>query len=82
MTKLTAIALLVTLATPAIAAEYPLQCGRVQCDAHDGVMSKEGKFVLVMVNPSRFRFTYACWRTFDTLAEARAAERKASGVKP
>jgi len=55
------------------AAEYPLQCGRVQCDARDGIMTKEGKFVLVTVNPSRFRFTYACWRTFDTLAEARKA---------
>jgi len=55
------------------AAEYPMQCGRVQCDAEDGIMTKDGKYVLVTVNPSRFRFTYACWRTFDTLAEARKA---------
>ena len=79
MTKLVAIAFLLALALPANAAEYPLQCGRVLCSAEDGVMTKEGKYVLVTVNPSRFRFTYACWRTFDTLAEARAAERKASG---
>jgi fructose-1,6-bisphosphatase/inositol monophosphatase family enzyme len=55
------------------AAEYPLQCGRVEYCAKDGIMTKEGKFVLVTVNPSRFGFTYACWRTFDTLSEARAA---------
>jgi len=68
-----ALCAMVLLSGNAKAAEYPLQCGRVQCDARDGIMTKEGKFVLVTVNPSRFRFTYACWRTFDTLAEARKA---------
>ena len=69
----TMLALAVLASGHSHAAEYPMQCGRVQCDARDGIMTKEGKYVLVTVNPSRFRFTYACWRTFDTLAEARKA---------
>jgi len=68
-----ALCALVLLSGNANAAEYPLQCGRVNYCAENGIMTKEGKFVLVTVNPSRFRFTYACWRTFDTLAEAQKA---------
>ena len=57
-----------------------MHCGRVQCDARDGIMTFRGQYAVVMVNPSRYRFTYACWETFPTLAEARAASRQIYGT--
>jgi hypothetical protein len=73
MLKLIGIALALVIASPAIAGE--MHCGRVMCDARDGIMTYRGRFALVSVNPSRFRFTYACWEVFNTLAEAKAAQK-------
>ena len=71
MKPLIAAALLLAMVVPSYAAET--QCGRVR-RAENGIMTKEGKFAVVRVNPLNDR--YACWQIYNTLSEARAALAK------
>lgn len=66
----TILAVLLAVAIPSGANAVETKCGRVRC-AVNGLMTYQGRYAVVQVNPNNERF--ACWQIYDTLSEARAA---------
>jgi hypothetical protein len=68
-----ALAVLVLLSGNA-EAEGEQQCGRVRWSAHNGIMTYQGRYAVVTLNP--INDSFACWQIYNTLQEAVAANRK------